>query len=62
MRWTESPGRLEADWTERLGMVRQELAALFPTGERFILVDEDQLRAELPAGMNAIPFLSRSEG
>ena len=38
-------------------LTAQEIAAVIPPGERFILVDDDAVRGELAAGSRAIPFL-----
>jgi SAM-dependent methyltransferase len=37
----------------------QDLSALIPRGDSFILVDQDVVRRELAAGLRAIPFLER---
>jgi hypothetical protein len=49
-----------ASWTHRLHRAAQEVAALVPPGEAFILMDEDKwgTKQEL-AGRRAIPFLER---
>jgi SAM-dependent methyltransferase len=43
----------------RLVLTAQDIAALIPPGDRFILVDDDVLRGELGVGSRAIPFLER---
>lgn len=40
-------------------LTTQDIAALIPQGETFILVDEDQLGSMVTAGRRAIPFLER---
>jgi len=45
--------------TQRLVSTAQDIAALIPRGERFILVDHDVMRTELALGGRAIPFLER---
>lgn len=45
--------------TQRLVSTAQDIAALIPPGERFILVDHDVMRRELALGRRAIPFLER---
>jgi SAM-dependent methyltransferase len=43
----------------RLLLTTQDIAAVIPPGDRFILVDHDTLRRELAFGRPAIPFLER---
>jgi hypothetical protein len=50
---------LNLSWTERLEIARQEIAALIPAEDRFILVDEASLGSEVFADGHAIPFLER---
>ncbi len=45
--------------TRSLLLTAQDIAAVIPPGERFILVDDDAVRGELAAGGRAIPFLER---
>jgi Domain of unknown function (DUF4915) len=47
----------EATWRHLLEVTTQELAALIPPGEAFILVDQEVLRKEIAAGRPAVPFL-----
>ena len=47
-----------AEW-RRLLVTTQEIAALIPPGDSFILVDHDIVRVELAVGRRAIPFLER---
>jgi hypothetical protein len=42
-----------------LNLVTQDIAALIPPGDKFILVDQEELRSEVAAGRHAIPFLER---
>jgi hypothetical protein len=46
-------------WISGILDVSRGIAALIPSGETFILVDQDQLRSEVAAGRCAIPFLAR---
>jgi glycosyltransferase involved in cell wall biosynthesis len=51
-------------WMQRLDAVAEELAALVPPGEAFILVDEDRCNdhqggSELLDGRRSVPFLER---
>ncbi|MEC4811770.1 MAG: glycosyltransferase family 2 protein [Scytonema sp. PMC 1069.18] len=46
-------------WTERLEIAAQEVAALIPPGDRFILVDQNQWGGQFLADRHAIPFLER---
>jgi hypothetical protein len=39
--------------------IPQDIAALVPAGESFILVDQDRLGSEVAAGRRRIPFLER---
>lgn len=43
----------------RLLLTTQDIAALIPPGDSFILVDHDMVRRELAVGRSAIPFLER---
>lgn len=43
----------------QLVLTAQDLAAVIPPGDRFILVDDDAVRGELAVGSRAIPFLER---
>jgi SAM-dependent methyltransferase len=43
----------------RLLLTAEEIAAIIPPGDRFILVDDDAVRGELALGRRAIPFLER---
>src|SRR5262249_14698304 len=45
--------------TRRLLLTVQDIAAVIPPGDRFILVDDDAVRGELAVGSRAIPFLER---
>jgi hypothetical protein len=49
----------EAARQHLLDLTRQELAALIPPQEAFILVDQETLREEIAVGRPAIPFLER---
>jgi hypothetical protein len=49
----------EATLQHLLNLTTQELTALIPSGEAFILVDQETLRQEIAAGRLAIPFLER---
>jgi glycosyltransferase involved in cell wall biosynthesis len=44
-------------WLHQVYQARQELAALVPKGECFILVDQDELRPEIGPGFATLPFL-----
>jgi hypothetical protein len=44
-------------WEHRLRRASQEIVALVPEGETFLLVDERQFGAAVPAGRRAVPFL-----
>ena len=44
----------------RIQLTAQDLANLIPKGNRFILVDQEQLRELMALGDQAIPFLERS--
>ena len=46
-------------WTERLRIATQEVEALIPAGDTFILVDQNEWGGEAVAGRHAIPFLER---
>lgn len=46
-------------WMNDLLEIPQDIAALVPAGESFILVDEDRLGSEVAAGRRRIPFLER---
>jgi hypothetical protein len=46
-------------WIEQLRLARQELTALIPLGECFILVDEAQWDDQVVEGWRVIPFLER---
>lgn len=48
-----------SDWQERVAATACDLLSLIPPKESFILVDEEQIRAALPEGVDAIPFLER---
>jgi O-methyltransferase len=52
-------GEANWKWRHRLDLTIQEIAALIPPGDAFILVDERQIGSELVAGRRAIPFLER---
>ena len=43
----------------RIQLTAQDLANLIPKGDKFILVDQEQLREYLALGRDAIPFLDR---
>ena len=43
----------------QLVLTAQDIAAVIPPGERFILVDDDAVRGHLGPGLRAIPFLER---
>lgn len=43
----------------RLHLTTQDIAALIPSGDTFILVDQEQFRSEVAAGRHVIPFLER---
>jgi predicted O-methyltransferase YrrM len=53
------PVRRSDLWTHRLRLTIQDLIALIPRGERFILVDQGCLGSEIVADRHAIPFLER---
>ena len=44
----------------RIQLTAQDLANLIPKGDRFILVDQEQLRESMALGDQATPFLERS--
>lgn len=46
-------------WTERLELATQELRALIPPGDTFILVDQDEWGGQIIPGCHAIPFVER---
>jgi glycosyltransferase involved in cell wall biosynthesis len=46
-------------WAHQVHQAKQELTATIPEGERFVLVDQDELRPEMGAGVGMIPFLER---
>ncbi len=46
-------------WTQRLQMATQEVEALIPAGDTFILVDQNEWGGEAVAGRHAVPFLER---
>ena len=46
-------------WMKRLYKATQEIAALIPPGDTFILVDQEQWGGEVAAGRHAIPFLEK---
>ncbi|BAY25891.1 glycosyl transferase family protein [Calothrix sp. NIES-2100] len=46
-------------WTERLELAAQDVAALIPPGESFILVDQNQWGGEFVGDRHAIPFIER---
>lgn len=43
----------------RLDLVAEDIAALIPSGEAFILVDQAEFGSKVSAGRQAIPFLER---
>jgi hypothetical protein len=43
-------------WVHQLYQAKQELTAVIPEGERFVLVDQDELRPDLAPGLSAVPF------
>src|SRR5579885_2314858 len=47
-------------WTHRLHLTAQDIAALIPPGERFILVDQGCWENGIVADRQAIPFLERN--
>jgi glycosyltransferase involved in cell wall biosynthesis len=47
------------NWLHRIEEFERDLSGRIPQGATFILVDEDQIRAEFAAGRNALPFLER---
>lgn len=49
--------KLNLNWSERLEIAIREIAAVIPTGKRFILVDENQWGAEIFPEFDALPFL-----
>jgi hypothetical protein len=50
----------EIEWMHRLSLTAQDIAALIPRGNTFILVDQDHLRDDLAiAERRVIPFLER---
>ncbi len=50
-------GRKTWRWMHETYLLNQELAALLPGGERFVLVDEETLRVDLQARERVIPFV-----
>jgi hypothetical protein len=46
-------------WFHQVHQAKQELASVVPKGEYFVLVDQDELRADLAPGPFGIPFLER---
>ena len=46
-------------WMHNLLEMPQDVAALVPEGETFILVDQDRLGSEVAAGRRRIPFLEQ---
>jgi hypothetical protein len=48
---------LNLGWTERSAIAAHEIAALIPSGERFILVDEAAFSSEDFAGQQPVPFV-----
>jgi 2-polyprenyl-3-methyl-5-hydroxy-6-metoxy-1,4-benzoquinol methylase len=46
-------------WSQRIGQAARELGAVIGPGEPFILIDEDQVRAELGPALAALPFPER---
>ena len=54
------PGNyLRVFWMQRIHLARQDIAALIPPDEIFILVDQGQFGSEVSTGYRAIPFLER---
>lgn len=49
-------------WMERLDQAAEDIAALIPPGDVFILVDEVEFGTTATAGRHAIPFLERDGG
>lgn len=48
------------DWMRRLPLAIQDIAALIPSGDTFILVDQESIREDLPTNRHhVIPFLER---
>jgi SAM-dependent methyltransferase len=46
-------------WTQRILQAQEELGRIVPSGDCFILVDQQQLQSVLGAGRRAVPFLER---
>jgi hypothetical protein len=47
------------EWLDRIQALAEDLAAVIPHGETFVLVDQDEIRSELGAAARALPFLER---
>ena len=50
---------LNLSWEEKLEVLKEEIAALVPAGDKFVLIDEDQFGDNLVAGRQATPLLQR---
>ena len=48
---------LNVNWSERLQIAIQEIAAVIPAGKRFILVDDNQWGSEILPEFHYLPFL-----
>jgi hypothetical protein len=49
----------EIEWMRKLLLITYDLALLIPGKDKFVLVDQESFRTELPFGSRAIPFPER---
>jgi glycosyltransferase involved in cell wall biosynthesis len=50
---------LNLSWEEKLEILKEDIETLIPSGESFILIDDDQFNGDLVTGRQASPLLQR---